>query len=219
MTRVYIICEGQTEETFINEVLAPIFLRHEIYLLPRLIGKLGHQGGNVKYQRVLRDIKMFLLDQNAYCSTFFDFYGLDEKFPGKQEAILAGGNSASKQNIFHSKFMEQLALDINPLLLQRFIPYVQMYEFEGLLFSSPDKLANNLNMEVTPFYEICQQFTNPEDINNSQSTAPSKRIISLCPSYDKVIQGNIVALEIGLDQIMTSCQLFVAWVNKLKQLQ
>ena len=39
MTRVHVICEGQTEETFINEILAPSLATKGVFLLPSLIGK------------------------------------------------------------------------------------------------------------------------------------------------------------------------------------
>jgi hypothetical protein len=42
MVRVYVICEGQTEETFIKEVLYDLFLIKFIFLQPVLIGKPGH---------------------------------------------------------------------------------------------------------------------------------------------------------------------------------
>lgn len=77
MTRVYVICEGQTEELFVCEVLYEMISRHDIYLLPTLIGKPGHKGGNIRFDRMYTDLRKLLLgDQSAYCTTFFDFYGL-----------------------------------------------------------------------------------------------------------------------------------------------
>ena len=84
MIRVHVICEGQTEEMFVNEILAAEFYPKGIYLVPALIGKPGHKGGNLKYGRLLSDVRARLLgDATAYCTTFFDFYGLPEDFPGK----------------------------------------------------------------------------------------------------------------------------------------
>ena len=87
MIRIHVICEGQTEEMFINEVLAQSFQARNIYLAPSLIGKPGHKGGNFRFERLLTDVKNRLLgDRQAWCTTFFDFYGLPEDFPGKTEA-------------------------------------------------------------------------------------------------------------------------------------
>jgi hypothetical protein len=87
MIRVHVICEGQTEEMFINEVLAQAFHPLDINLTPALIGKPGHKGGNFRFERLLTDVEKRLLgDRQAYCTTFFDFYGLPEEFPGKVDA-------------------------------------------------------------------------------------------------------------------------------------
>lgn len=98
MIRVHVICEGQTEEMFINEVLADAFQHKGIYLMPALIGKPGHKGGNFRFERLLTDVEKRLLgDRQAYCTTFFDFYGLPEEFPGKTNA--AGKNTMDEKLI------------------------------------------------------------------------------------------------------------------------
>src|SRR5215813_11167656 len=87
MIRVHVICEGQTEEAFVKGLLAPHFERIEIFLYPSLLGKPGHKGGNVKFDRLLTDTRIRLLtDTTAYCTTFFDFYALPTDFPGKEAA-------------------------------------------------------------------------------------------------------------------------------------
>lgn len=84
MIRVHVICEGQTEEMFVNELLVPFFQAMSIQLIPALVGKPGHKGGNFKFERLRADVQNRLLgDATAYCTTFFGFYGLPESFPGK----------------------------------------------------------------------------------------------------------------------------------------
>ncbi len=221
MIRVHVICEGQTEEMFVNEVLSELFIPLDIYLYPKLIGKPGHKGGNFKFERVLRDVKTLLLDDTqSYCTTFFDFYGLPEDFPGKKEAS-ALANIKDKQNEVSSRLVEQLSQHIDTDSLRRFIPYVQLYEFEGLLFSAPESIASEigkLNL-VGSFVEIRNKFSTPEDINNSSETAPSKRIKKLFTQYDKVIHGSLIALEVGINKICEECHLFDVWVNELKLLE
>jgi hypothetical protein len=83
VTRIKIIVEGQTEESFIEKVLAPALWHREIYLTPIILGVPGHKGGNVNYARVKKDILLHLRqDPEAYCSTMLDLYGLGEGFPG-----------------------------------------------------------------------------------------------------------------------------------------
>ena len=62
---------------------------------------------------------------------------------------------------------------------------------------------------------IVNAFSNPEDINSSPDTAPSKRLKALIPTYDKVVLGNLLALEIGMDAIIGRCPRFAAWLQKL----
>ncbi len=104
--------------------------------------------------------------------------------------------------------------------LRRFIPYVQMHEFEGLLFSDADAFAKGLNqtgLELS-FRQIRDQFATPEDINDSPITAPSKRIKAAFSQYDKVLHGSLAALEIGLPSIRQQCPLFNGWLTTLEVL-
>ena len=203
MIRVHVICEGQTEETFVNDLLAPYFEPKGIYLLPSLIGKPGHKGGNFKIERFVMDLQNRLLkDGSAYCTCMFDFYGLPEDFPGKSEAMeKMTANLKSAEFINH--LQNHLIFKLGKEPLSRFIPYVQMYEFEGLLFSSPELLADALDTPnmLEKLKQIRNKFITPEDINNSPQTAPSKRLASLYPEYQKVIHGTIGAMNIGLNKI------------------
>ena len=161
-----------------------------------------------------------LNDKNSYCTTFFDFYGLPEDFPGKKEArILA--NIKDKQDMVTGRLVEQLSKHIDEGSMRRFIPYVQLYEFEGLLFSAPESIASEIGKPnlVGSFVEIRNKFSTPEDINNSMETAPSKRIKKLFAQYDKVLHGSLIALEAGVKTICDECHLFDAWVNELKLLE
>ena len=221
MIRIHIICEGQTEEMFVNEVLSGIFIPLGIYLYPKLIGKPGYKGGNFKFERVLRDVKTLLLDDTqSYCTTFFDFYGLPEDFPGKKEAITLG-NIKDKQDRVTARLAEKLSQHIDEESMRRFIPYVQLYEFEGLLFSDPESIVSEIGKPdlMNAFIKIRNEFDTPEDINNSRDTAPSKRIKKLFTQYDKVIHGSLIALEVGINKICEECHLFDTWVNKLKLLE
>ncbi|AJB67577.1 DUF4276 family protein [Acinetobacter baumannii] len=217
MVRVHIICEGQTEETFINEVLMPEFSKKDIYLYPALIGRPGHKGGNVKYSRMKTDIENRLNDKEAYCTTFFDFYGLDSNFPGK-EIALRHNSLSSKKQILEDQFVQKLIHDIGENHLRRFIPYVQMYEFEGLLFSDSEAIASNLGINLASVERILTEFDTPEHINNSPQTAPSKRLQALSSSYDKVFLGSLIALDVGIAKMREKCAGFDNWLTQIEQL-
>ncbi|MDK9516957.1 DUF4276 family protein [Vibrio parahaemolyticus] len=220
MTIVHVICEGQTEEAFVKELLVEPFALKGIYLMPGLIGRPGHKGGNFKFERLAPDIeKRLLADQQCYCTTFFDFYGLPESFPGKN-AVDANAPVAVKAQILQNAFAEKLTEKIGANAMRRFIPYVQMYEFEALLFSDPTKMAQGMDkIELeTAFTEIANSFDSPEHINNSPQTAPSKRIEKHILGYEKPLLGTLAALEVGLETMREKCPLFDTWLKNIEAL-
>ena len=220
MVRVNIICEGQTEETFIKEVLCNFFVNKSIYLKPILIGRPGHQGGNFTFQRLLKDIRPLLGDATAYCTTLFDFYGLPSDFPGREKAQTMTNINDKAECIVQNLVEALQKTTISSDSLRRFIPYVQMYEFEGLLFSNCDSLASAIGSpDLThKFKTIREEFSTPEDINDSKITAPSKRILEIYPRYKKIIDGSDATKKIGIDAIRRECKLFDRWLQQLEAL-
>lgn len=220
MIRLHIICEGQTEETFVNELLRHHLLSFGVLPCAALIGKPGHKGGNVKTDRIVGDIKRRLLgDKTAYCTTFFDYYGLDAKFAGKGAADGKHGGP-EKALIIENALMESVRSATDANAVRRFVPYIQMYEFEGLLFSDPDALSAGLCVpgHTAALWQIRNAFLTPEEINDSPVTAPSKRLLRIIPGYDKPVYGSLAALEIGLAPIRAACQRFDAWMSNLETL-
>ncbi len=142
---------------------------------------------------------------------------MPDDFPGKKEAA-ALADIKTKQEMVSTRLVEQLSKQIDNAAMQRFIPYVQLYEFEGLLFSKPESIASEIGHAglAADFTKIRRDFETPEHINDSVVTAPSKRIKSLFTQYDKVIHGSLIALEIGVNTICAECHLFNTWVNELK---
>jgi len=220
MIRVHVICEGHTEEMFVNQLLVTPFSLKGIWLLPAKIGRPGHKGGNVSYQRLLVDIKQRLLgDSSCYCTTFLDYYGLPTDFPGKTDVGISLDSKEKFRLVVESLF-GQVTKALGEEAGRRFIPYIQMYEFEALLFSNPQVLADTLQQPglAESFSRIRQQFTTPEDINDSPQTAPGKRIEKLYNPYDKPVHPLLVAQEIGLEKICRECNLFSDWLKGLEAL-
>ena len=104
---------------------------------------------------------------------------------------------------------------------RKVIPYVQQYEFEGLLFSDASAFSNlpaATSLEVEELRAIRSNFPSPEDINENPDTAPSKRIKNVLPAYQKVVHGNVVATKTGLATIRAECPRFAEWLGKLESL-
>ena len=100
----------------------------------------------------------------------------------------------------------------------RFIPFVVMHEFEGLLFSDCTAFASAIGKPglAASFQGIRDEFTTPEEINDSPITAPSKRVEELVKEYQKPLLGTLAALEIGLDAIRAACPHFHGWISGLE---
>lgn len=217
MKRIYILVEGQTEESFINEVITPLYAYHNIFIQPIIVStSRGHKGGIVSYAKVKSQIiKLCRQDADAWVTTFFDLYALPNDFPSKESVDYIRINNCFQK----VEFLEQaLKLDINE---NNFIPYIMLHEFEALLFTDPEKFSDWVNDEriVDELVRIKNAFSSPEEINNSPQTAPSKRILSLIPDYNKVVQGTIIASEIGLDQMRRQCSHFDRWLEDLEKLK
>ncbi|WFP49149.1 DUF4276 family protein [Methylomonas sp. EFPC3] len=222
MIRMFVVCEGQTEETFVRDVIAPILANQQVYLIPRLIPtSKGHKGGGLNYQRVKRFIINCLKeDSNAVVTTFFDLYALDSEFPCFQESqrIMDVQERAKK---LENEFKLDLFKD-NELFADRFIPHIQPYEFEGLLFSDVEKiieLETDWKRYLSALQLVRSEFPSPEHINNSYETKPSARLKSILkqPTYGKVRHGSLAIKSIGIDKLCEQCQHFSEWYTKLNQ--
>ncbi|EIJ43512.1 hypothetical protein BegalDRAFT_2671 [Beggiatoa alba B18LD] len=215
MRGLYILGEGQTEEQFINEILQPYFANNNLYDVRCILMETssGHKGGDVSYQRYKSNAEKLLNHQkDIIVTSLIDFFRLKTDFPKYQEAIKAHPND----KIQRVTFLENaIAENINHY---RFIPYIQLHEFESLLFSSTDGFdflpeipdANRIELE-----KAVEKYENPELLNDGTETAPSKRLKNLVPSYQKTFHGPLLAEAISLNTILSRCERFKTWLDKL----
>ncbi|HEX3681332.1 MAG TPA: DUF4276 family protein [Bryobacteraceae bacterium] len=216
MRRIYVVVEGQSEESFITNVLAESLAPRGISLTARLIGKGRHKGGRPIYARLKPDvISQLKQDRNAYCSTMLDFYGLGQDFPGKP--LPSNLSSLEKGERIEKAVKEDISRQLLDAEL-RFIPYVQLHEYEGLLFSDPGGFARAIKkLELaTQFQKVRDEFPTPEDINERPDTAPSKRVRQIYRPYQKVIEGTLAAREVGIDAMRRECPHFRNWLERLE---
>lgn len=220
MIRVNVIVEGPTEESFVTEVLARELWRLEIYLTAVLIGVRGHKGGRPNYARLKKDVlEQLRHDPGAYCSTMLDLYGLGAGFPGMPLAAnLPGIEKASRIEEAVKTDICDIIPDLRPDI--RFLPYIQVHEYQGLLFSDPPAFAAALDRPdlAQPFQTIRGEFATPEDIDDSPDSAPSKRVFHAHALYRKVLHGALAAQAIGIATIRRECPHFRAWVERLEGL-
>jgi hypothetical protein len=221
--RLHFIVEGQTEETFVNQVLKPYLGDRYVWADARCVltsrrGGVKYRGGFRSYAQPRRDILSWLKeDQNddARFTTAFDVYRLPSDFPGYGDAQ-AAGDPYEKVRMLEAALHD----DIGDW---RFIPYLQLHEFETLLLSEPDQLAAHFTdgqAGIQNLVATAGQIANPELINDGPDTAPSKRIIAEIPEYAgmKPSAGPIVAEKIGLANLRLRCRHFGEWIDQLEGL-
>lgn len=148
-------------------------------------------------------------------TTFLDYYALNDDFPGKNNLNNYDDCYSRVEHIERS-----ILIDINN---DKFIPYLQLHEFESFLFVEPSQTVERLlNPMSNLLYEINKIKTkflgNPELINDNQATSPSKRIKQLYPDYDKLIDGIDVLKSIGIHNIISECKHFRDWIDKIKEI-
>ena len=220
MIRLNITVEGQTEETFINQVIAPHLAFYNVFVAARRVEteKGGSRGGMTTYQKAKNDLLRWMKEDKhteVRFTTMFDLYALPNDFPYFDNAYKKS-DPYEKITAIETSFKE----DINDY---RFIPYIQLHEYEALILSEPDKFDNmfpKYEHQIETLKELVKKFKSPELINDGKETAPSKRIINEIPSYKslKKIAGVEIAEKIGLETIRTKCPHFNEWINKLETL-
>lgn len=214
MKRLIIVCEGETEQAFCNDVLRSYFLSKDISLEAPTIKH--SNGGIVAWDTLKKQIVKHLNEGNCTVSMFVDYYRIRDSyhFPGWMEA-------KGKRNLYdrmHYLF-EQMLQDMDEKLRSKFIPYIQLHEFEGLLFSNISVFPDNFTKEQLDFKQLesaVNEFNTPEEINSSPATAPSERLKKTVSGYDKVTDGAFLAMEIGLEIIREKCILFNEWIGRLE---
>ncbi len=172
----------------------------------------------MKYERSKRDLTRWMReDQNrdARFTTMIDLYGLPSDFPGYEEAARQS-DPYNRVTVLEARLAEDLGD-------RRLIPYVQLHEFEALLFCDPSGLADLFigNAEaVRRLADVASAVASPELMNDGDRTAPSKRIIEEIPQYaaQKAFAGSIVAERIGIGLMRQKCSHFDAWVGRLELL-
>ena len=220
--RLLITTEGQAEQKFVRAVLTPHLYQFQIYADARPVltskDKKAHKefrGGLKDYQKPKQDILTWMKeDNNLECrfTTMFDLYALPNDFPGY-------ANAQRKRDPYERvKVLEnEMKKDIND---RRFIPYIQVHEFEALILADPKQLGWEYLEHERPINNLITMVgtQNPELINDNPETAPSKRIIREIPEYDKVTAGVSVAEKIGINNMRNKCRHFNEWLQKLEKL-
>jgi hypothetical protein len=222
MVEVYVFAEGPTEEQFIKRVIAPSLRAAQVFVKPQILQTSKNaSGGAVNFDRLKFNARNTLRQYpKAILSTFLDLYGLDNSFPdfyAAKEQSNVYAKTICLEDALHAAIVEHVGCQTN-----RFIPHIQPYEFEGLLFSDVAALSRvepNWQSKMPQLQTIRSTFETPEHINNSYEKKPSKRLEeALTPKYKKTFHGPLAAEKITLSKMEVECVHFHGWMTKLRAL-
>lgn len=214
------IVEGKTELNFIEKLLRPRLAEKEINIRATQVTKPGEKGGDVKFSRVKRDVLLHLTQRDdTFVTTFVDYYGLRE-WP-RLEEIHQGADPRQIANLLQEAALEEICKAVpKQNAARRFLPFIAMHEFEALLFSDSAILASALGVSENDIVSVLRKCGSPEAINNSPSTAPSKRLDNWAGGkFAKTTTGIAIASQIGIAKMRERCPLFAGWLNKLECLR
>ena len=217
MKKVLVLVEGQAEETFVTEVLGSHLRKVGVDVIPKLAttkrvkGGPHFKGGVVTYGKIRNDLTKLLSDTSAAkVTTMLDLYRLPQDFPGRNR--MPRGSCYKRVEYLEKRWQEDI-------LHRKFLPYLALYEFEAMVFTDPQKIAEAFPDKIVlpELIKIKAKFSSPEEINDQ--VPPSKRIIKLVPEYEKPLYGPLIILDIGLDRIRAECPHFDDWLKQLEALR
>jgi hypothetical protein len=222
---LYVFCEGPTEQRFCGEVLAPHLLTCGFLHVPTVLVEFSrrkgviNRGGVKSYTPLRRDIVNKMRqrpEKDVFFTTMLDLYGLPRTFPGKKGLVRNPANPTPYVEALEAEF----ARDIGH---RRFVPHIQLHEYETLLFADPEAFQisfENCQQAITGLKAIVASYPTIEHINDGKTAAPSKQIVALLPEYEalKSVAGPDIAVVIGLPVLRQQCPQFDTWVGRLEAL-
>ena len=220
MKALIFLVEGETEQEFVNRILAPYLVTKGLNteIRPIMIEKSGGGHGYSNIEHLKNTIRPVLnRADEPIVTTLIDHYGInsERKLPG-YTAITTANTEKRIQ------YMEEiLQSEIQKIKAYRFfIPYIQRHEFETLLFANPevgfDLEKDKIKEEVI---KLCGEFESIEDINCTPEGAPSKRLERIYEvqkkKYNKVADAVDIIELTGIATVLEKCPRFKNWVEKL----
>jgi len=224
MKSLYLTVEGQTEEAFARELLQPQLSAFNVFLWPpRFTGPHGRRHGRIPrggmfhtFQHTLADMRRWLKENqspDARFSMMVDLYHLPHDFPGYANGM-AQADCYRQADLLEAAIGEELG---DP----RFIPYLQVHEFEALALSEPSHFADWFEGRLRALAALaaeCQPYDTPERIDHGQHSHPKARIKKHFEDYDEDLHGPLITYTIGLPRLRERCPHFNHWLTRLEQL-
>lgn len=93
-----------------------------------------------------------------------------------------------------------------------------LHEFESLVLAGVNAVDwVTTDVQDTVRKAIAEEDGNPESVNDSSLTSPSKRLRAVWPTYSKVSDGVNIIREAGIDTVRAQCPRFNRWLDRLER--
>lgn len=210
--RLVFIVEGDCEVDFINNKIIPY-----LYSLPKTIKeawtfsvqkittnrKKNVKGGNVGFEYLRNEVKRVSAQGNPWITTLLDFFRIPSDYP---EYSTDAGDIRKMEDAMAESISEPL-----------FIPYIQKYEFESLMFVNTGAFTKVVDEDeqLKSIEDTINSYHNAEEINGGPETAPSKRLQHIF-GYEKVHDSHLIMEGLSVEQIRDHCPRFNEWVRKIE---
>lgn len=224
MPRLHMFVEGVTEQVFASTVLVRhlagcgVWLQKPVLVAHAYKRGTTHRGGGRRFAAMQKDIVRRLKEDagaDVYFTTMIDLYALHSDFPGRSAAAKLRRDPYMRVGALEAAWRKETAD-------KRFIPYIQLHEFEACLLTDVSKFAefDCPRHAIAALQAAADDADSPERVDDGQDTAPSKRIIDQFPAYEKLktVVGPQMAELIGLPAIRTKCPHFDSWLSRLERL-
>lgn len=222
MKKIFVVTEGQSETNFVNKVMVPYFADRCILIPNTVVTKTDnrhgktYKGGVANYDQIrntlLKTLASSSKSKNSYVTTMFDFYRLPVDVPGVADAKNVN-DPYEKVDLIEREILKAEACDG-----KFFFPYIELHEFEAMLFTDVTKLEEAyFEYDLTALKECVKSESNPELINDGAETAPSKRILNCINCFDKANVGVDVLEKIGIENIAGKCRHFSEWIKHIEE--
>ena len=207
---IVVVCEGETEETFVRRVLS-VHLTQKI-LKPSCLGGIEPNG----YKKLVGAVRQWLRTKGiTHVTTMIDLYKLPSDFPRKTQA-----HSDPYKKV---RSLEQaLAEEIQDA---RFIPYIMLHEFEALLLTKTGleiiRKRARVGKNDRSWKELQRDLARvrkPEMLNDGANSHPSARIKAIWPRFKKTTDGVGILEQVPWEELCAECHHFGDWIRKLEAL-
>jgi len=220
MRDVLVLCEGHSEREFCKRLLAEHVAKHGIALAGTLAGKPQRKRGGIQnWERYRNELVRHAKERkDRFVGLLVDYYAMPMSWPGRREAHALPPEKRG------THVEQKLRKDLEAEVGGRFLPCVQLHEFEALLFVDPERTARTIAAALgigsahaqSTLTAIKGQFAgNVERIDDSYEKSPARRIASVFPSYDKVAWGVAAVQEIGVERLRDGCPWLDRWISAM----